>query len=85
MRQALSISFRDGSAADRAELRATMSMSGVFDFTHFETANVVDEEETESENGGESTQESGENSGRTFHAKDYGKGRPNCLTSQAME
>lgn len=57
MRQALSISFRDKTAADRAELRATMTMSGVFDFHH--CAEAPNEESDDSRS--QSTQESGDN------------------------
>jgi hypothetical protein len=62
MRQALSISFPDKAvAADRAELRATMTMSGVFDFHHF--AEAADEESDDSRS--QSTQESGDNTAQT--------------------
>ena len=61
MRQALSISFRDKVVADRTELRATMTMSGVFDFHHFEEA--ADEESDSSRS--QSTQESGDNTAQT--------------------
>ena len=60
MRQALSISFRDKVAAERTELRATMTMSGVFDFHHFEEA-----AEESDDSRSQSTQESGDNTAQT--------------------
>ena len=53
MRQALSISFND-KAVSRAELRATMSMSGVFDFHHM-VQEQSDNESVTSDAQGEST------------------------------
>merc|ERR1711935_1265946 len=61
MRQALSISFQGKDAADRAELRATMSMSGVFDFHHFtrdDQDGTSNETQEESNDGGASPRKS---------------------------
>jgi hypothetical protein len=49
MRQALSISFRDKKVADTTELRATMTMSGVFDFHHFEEAEDEESDDSRSQ------------------------------------
>lgn len=84
MRQALSISFHDKTPADRAELRATMSMSGVFDFHHFAkedgegTATSGDTQE-------ESTEESGEHSHRVSQSKENGKADGRFLPSNGPD
>jgi Na+-driven multidrug efflux pump len=80
MRQALSISFHDKTAADRAELRATMSMSGVFDFHQFARA---DDNEDTSNDTGESTSP-GDNSAGLTQSKRLGKTN-SCLQSHIPE
>lgn len=61
MRQALSISFHDKTPADRAELRATMSMSGVFDFHNFPIQEDGEATATSpADTQGESTKDSGD-------------------------